>query len=79
MADLADLHFLPVANRNTGRMVNGMASVHMASTICDHFGCETLSLGRGWIDDIGRHESPSAVVEFVEVSDRLGHEINGNY
>ncbi len=72
MADLADLYFLPVANHNTGSIVNGMASVHWASTIRDYFACETLFFDGGWMDDIIVHDGPLAVGGFVEVPDQPG-------
>ncbi len=72
MADLADLYFLPVANHNTGSIVNGMATIHWASTIRDYFACETLFFDGGWMDDVIVHDGPLAKEGFVEVPDEPG-------
>ncbi len=78
MADLADLYFLPMANHNTGSIVNGMASTHWASTIRDYFACETVFFDGGWMDDVIVHDGPLAKGGFVEISDKsgLGIELN---
>ena len=55
MADLADLYFLPMANHNTGSIVNGMATVHWGSTVRDYFACETVFFDGGWMDDVIVH------------------------
>lgn len=72
MADLADLYFLPMANHNTGSVVNGMASVHWASTIRDYFACETVFFDGGWMDDVIAHEGPLTKDGFVTVPDQPG-------
>ena len=72
MADLADLYFLPMANHNTGSIVNGMATVHWASTIRDYFACETVFFDGGWMDDVIVHDGPLAKGGFVEVPDKPG-------
>ena len=72
MADLADLYFLPMANHNTGSVVNGMASVHWASTIRDYFACETVFFDGGWMDDVIVHEGPLTQDGFVTVPDQPG-------
>ncbi len=78
MADLAELYFLPMANHNTGSIVNGMASIHWASTIRDYFACETVFFDGGWMDDVIVHDGPLAKGGFVEVPDKpgLGIELN---
>lgn len=78
MADLADLYALPMANHNTGSIINGMASVHWASTIRDYFACETLFFDGGWMDDIIVHDKPLCRDGFVEISNKpgLGIELN---
>ena len=72
MADLADLYFLPVANHNTGSIVNGMATIHWASTIRDYFACETVFFDRTWMDDVIVHEQPLCQDGFVTVPDKPG-------
>lgn len=72
MADLADLYFLPMANHNTGSIVNGMASIHWASTIRDYFACETVFFDGGWMDDVIVHDGPLSRDGFVTVPDRPG-------
>ena len=78
MADLADLYFLPIANHNTGSIVNGMASIHWASTIRDYLACETVFFDGGWMDDVIVHDKPLCRDGFVEVPDTagLGIELN---
>jgi L-alanine-DL-glutamate epimerase-like enolase superfamily enzyme len=78
MADLADLYFLPVANHNTGSIVNGMATIHWASTIRDYFACETVFFNGGWMDDVIVHDQPLCRDGFVEVPNKsgLGIELN---
>jgi len=78
MADLADLYSLPVANHNTGSIVNGMASVHWASTVRDYLACETVFFKGDWMDDVIIHDQPLCRNGFVEVPDKpgLGIELN---
>lgn len=78
MADLADLYFLPTANHNTGSIVNGMATVHWASTVRDYFACETVFFHGDWMDDIILHDGPLCEGGFVTVPDKpgLGFELN---
>ena len=78
MADLADLYFLPVANHNTGSIVNGMATIHWASTIRDYFACETVFFDGGWMDEVILHDGPLCRGGFVQVPDKpgLGIELN---
>jgi L-alanine-DL-glutamate epimerase-like enolase superfamily enzyme len=78
MADLADLYFIPVANHNTGSIINGMATTHWASTIRDYFACETVFFRRDWMDDVILHDGPLCVDGFVTIPDKpgLGIELN---
>ena len=78
LADLADLHFLPMANHNTGSIINGMATVHWASSVRDYLACETIFFDGGWMDDVIIHEGPLCQNGFVEVPDKpgLGIELN---
>ncbi|MCZ6671954.1 MAG: mandelate racemase/muconate lactonizing enzyme family protein [Verrucomicrobia bacterium] len=72
MADLADLYFLPMANHNTGSIVNGMASVQWASSIRDYLACETVFFNGGWMDDVIVHNEPLSKNGFVELTDKPG-------
>lgn len=78
MADLADLYALPMANHNTGSIVNGMATIHWAATIRDYLACETVFFDGGWMDEIIVHNEPLCRDGFVEVPDKpgLGIELN---
>ncbi len=78
IADLADLYSLPVANHNTGSIVNGMASVHWGASIRDYMACETMYFDGGWMDDIILHDGPLCKNGFVEIPNRpgLGIELN---
>ncbi len=72
LADLADLYFLPMANHNTGSIVNGMATIHWASTIRDYLACETVFFQGNWMDDVIVHDRPLCEKGFVTVPDRPG-------
>jgi L-alanine-DL-glutamate epimerase-like enolase superfamily enzyme len=72
MADLADLYFLPIANHNTGSIVNGMASIHWASSIRDYLACETVWFKGDWMDDVIVHNEPLCQNGFVEVPNEPG-------
>ena len=78
MADLADLYSIPVANHNSGSIVNSMASVNWASSIRDYLACETMYFDGGWMDDVILHDGPLCKNGFVEVPDGpgLGIELN---
>jgi L-alanine-DL-glutamate epimerase-like enolase superfamily enzyme len=78
MADLADLYALPMANHNTGSIINGMATVHWASTIRDYLACETVFFEGGWMDDVILHDQPLCRGGFVTVPNTpgLGIELN---
>ncbi len=72
IADLADLHFLPTGNHNTGSIVNGMATVTWASSIRDYLACETVYFDGGWADDVILHDGPLCKNGYVEVPDKPG-------
>ena len=72
MADLADLYFLPMANHNTGSIVNSRASVHWASSIRDYLACETVWFKGGWMDDVLVHDGPLCEDGFVTLSNKPG-------
>jgi L-alanine-DL-glutamate epimerase-like enolase superfamily enzyme len=72
LADLADLHALPMANHNTGSIINGMATVQWASSIRDYLACETVFFDGGWMDEVIMHDKPLCQAGHVEVPDRPG-------
>ena len=78
MADLADLFALPMANHNTGSLINTMATVQFASAIRDYLACETIIGRGGWMDDVILHDGPIVKNSFIEVPKKpgLGIELN---
>lgn len=81
IADSADLHFLQVANHNTGSVVNGMATIHWASTVRDYLACETVYFEGNSGDDVVLHDGPLCKNGYVEVPDKpgLGIELNPDF
>jgi L-alanine-DL-glutamate epimerase-like enolase superfamily enzyme len=78
MADLADLFALPLANHNTGSLVNTIATVQFASAIRDYLACETV-IGKGdWMDQVVLLDGPPVKNSFVDVPTKpgLGIELN---
>ncbi len=78
MADLAEVYGRPMANHNTGCLVNTMATVQWAASIRDYIACETV-LGRGdWMDDVILHDAPVIRDGHIIVPDKpgLGIELN---
>jgi L-alanine-DL-glutamate epimerase-like enolase superfamily enzyme len=78
MAALADFFYLPMANHNTGSVVNTMATVQWAASIRDYIACETVIGRRDWMDDVIVHEGPVVKNGFIEVPNKpgLGIELN---
>ena len=78
MADLADLFALPMANHNTGSLVNTMATVQFAASIRDYLACETIIGQGGWMDDVILHDGPVVKNGFIDVPSKpgLGIELN---
>ncbi len=78
MAALADFFYLPMANHNTGSVVNTMATVQWAASIRDYIACETVIGRRDWMDDVILHEGLVVKNGFIEVPDKpgLGIELN---
>jgi L-alanine-DL-glutamate epimerase-like enolase superfamily enzyme len=56
IADLAHIFALPVANHNTGSMINTVATVQWAASIQDYIACETIVGQGGWMDEVVVHE-----------------------
>lgn len=78
MADLADLFGLPVANHNTGCLINTMATIQWAATVRDYITCETV-VGRGdWMDQVILLDGPPIRGGTITVPDKpgLGIELN---
>ncbi|MBI3681401.1 MAG: mandelate racemase/muconate lactonizing enzyme family protein [Acidobacteria bacterium] len=78
LADLADLFSLPVANHNTGSLVNTMATIQWASAVRDYLACETVIGRRDWMDDVVLHDGLVVKNGFLEVPNQpgLGIELN---
>lgn len=78
MAALADFFYLPMANHNTGSVVNTMATVQWAASIRDYVACETVIGRRDWMDDVIVHEGLVVKNGFIEVPNKpgLGIELN---
>jgi L-alanine-DL-glutamate epimerase-like enolase superfamily enzyme len=78
MADLADVFSLPMANHNTGCIVNTMATIQWAAAVRDYLACETVLFKGDWMDDVILHDGPLAEKGFVKVPDKpgLGIELN---
>jgi L-alanine-DL-glutamate epimerase-like enolase superfamily enzyme len=78
MADLADVFFLPMANHNTGSVVNTLASIQWGAAIRDYLACETVIGKRDWMDDVIQHEGLVVKNGFIELPEKpgLGIELN---
>ena len=78
LADLADLYSLPLANHNTGSLVNTLATVQWASAIRDYTLCETVLFRHDWMDDVLLRDGPMIRDGFVTVptGPGLGIELN---
>jgi L-alanine-DL-glutamate epimerase-like enolase superfamily enzyme len=78
MADLADLFALPMANHNTGSLINTVATIQWAAAIRDYIACETV-LGKGdWMDDVILHDGPVIKGGFITLPNKpgLGMDLN---
>ncbi len=78
MADLADLYGRPMANHNTGCLINTYATIQWAASVRDYIACETV-LGRGdWMDQVILHDGPPIRGGTITVPDKpgLGIELN---
>ena len=70
MADMADLYSLPMANHNTGGIVNTMATIQWAASIRDYLACETVMFKGDWLE-IFDDAFVTAVQVFMDL-DHLG-------
>jgi L-alanine-DL-glutamate epimerase and related enzymes of enolase superfamily len=72
IADFASVFSLPMANHNTGCMVNTLVSVAWAASIRDYIACETV-LGKGdWMDKVVLRDGPFIQDGHVAVSNQPG-------
>jgi L-alanine-DL-glutamate epimerase-like enolase superfamily enzyme len=79
IADLAHVFALPVANHNTGSMINTLASIQWAASIRDYIACETVLGQGGWMDEIVLHEGGPIIKQgHIALTDKpgLGIELN---
>jgi L-alanine-DL-glutamate epimerase-like enolase superfamily enzyme len=78
IADLADLHYLPLTAQNTGSLVATMATVHWAASVRDFLAAETIVGLGSWMDDIIAHEGPIVKEGRIAVPAKpgLGVELN---
>jgi len=78
IADLADLHYIPMAAHNTGSIVCNYATAHWAASVRDFLAAETLIGRRNWMDDVVVHEGPIVQGGHLAVPDKpgLGIELN---
>lgn len=78
IADLADLHYLPMAAHNTGSVVANIATVQWAAAVRDFLAAETVIGRRNWMDDVILHDGPLVREGHILVPDKpgLGIELN---
>ncbi len=78
IADLADLHYRPVAAHNTGSIVCSLATVQWAASVRDFLVSGTVVGRRNWMDDVVFHEGPIVREGHIVVADRpgIGIELN---
>ncbi|MBI4910447.1 MAG: mandelate racemase/muconate lactonizing enzyme family protein [Acidobacteria bacterium] len=78
MADLAELFAFPMANHNTGSIVNTMASIQWGSATRDYLACETVCGKGDWMDDVILHDGPLFQGGFITVPNKpgIGIELN---
>ena len=78
IADLADVYNLPMANHNTGSIVNTLATVQWAASIRDYLACETVLGQGGWMDELALHDGPIFKDSYIAVNTKpgLGIELN---
>jgi len=72
MAGLAELYGLPVAARNTGSVLNTMATVQWAASVRDFLAAETVVGRRNWMDDVIVHEGPLVAQGYINVPAKPG-------
>ena len=72
MAGLAELYGLPVAARNTGSVLNTMATVQWAASVRDFLAAETVVGRRNWMDDVIVHEGPLVAQGYINLPPKPG-------
>ena len=60
---------LPVANHNTGSMINTLATVQWAASIRDYIACETIVGQGGWMDEVVVHEGGPIIKEGIRADE----------
>lgn len=78
IADLADLHYLPMASHNTGSVVCNYCAVQWAASVRDFLAAETVIGRRNWMDDLIVHDGLIVQGGHITVPDKpgLGIELN---
>lgn len=78
IADLAELHGLPMAAHDTGSIVCNYATAHWAAAVHDFLAAETLIGRRNWMDDVILHEGNVVKEGHLAIPDKpgLGIELN---
>ena len=70
LADLADLYALPVANHNTGSLVNTWTTTQWGATVRDYMSCETIIGKRDWMDQVLVHDGWMVKDGFIEMPNK---------
>ncbi len=68
IADMADVWGMPIANHNTGSIVNTLATVQWAASIRDYLACETVLGQGGWMDELVLHDGPIFKDSYIAVN-----------
>jgi L-alanine-DL-glutamate epimerase-like enolase superfamily enzyme len=79
IADFAHVFALPVANHNTGSMINTLATIQWAASIQDYIACETIVGQGGWMDEVVLHEGGPVIQQgHIKLPNKpgLGIELN---
>jgi len=78
IADLADMHLIPMCAHDTGSIVCNFATVQWACAVRDFLGAETVIGNGGWMDDLIVHEGPVVKDGHIALPARpgLGIELN---
>ncbi len=78
LADLADLYAMPVANHNTGSLVNTWAATQWGATVRDYISCETIIGKRDWMDQVLVSDGWMVKDGFMEMPNKPGLAIELN-
>ena len=69
---------MPVANHNTGSLVNTWTTVQYGATVRDYMSCETIIGKRDWMDQVLVHDGWMVKDGFMEMPNRPGLAIELN-